>query len=689
MPPPKRPSRDDEADVAVLGGGTRLATRDTVEDGSRLGTVVNALRADLALANGLRAAGLDPAQAAEVRAAEPPTVEALEPDADTGGNAGVVTVTNILLFILLQTYGAWVLTGVTREKSSRVVEVLLAVIRPIHLLSGKIAGIGAAALLHAVVLIVVAFVATRIVGADIAANLRADDLIVAIAWFLLGYALYCTALAAAGSLCARVEDAQGVSFPILLPLLFAYLVSFTAVDGASTLLWVLAFIPPTAVLAMPTLYAIGAAPLWAVFISMALTVVAIVLVAKLAAKIYERSVLHTGRKLSWREAFRNRDELPAAARTPAVQSERAADASEHSSATELRPPTDLHQAPVTAVDDPGQPRPGREWPMARQQLAEQVAVGVGARRHQHAEAAPPDDRGPVPVHRPQRHGPPGGQHQQARATGGDESGQRRIVDVLGIIDDDEHGTTGSPPGPRRPAGPAPPRRRRPARVGRAGRPPARARRGRPRATTRRAAATPSSDRCGPVRRRGGARRPGPSPERRRASRDRSRRRAPRRRRSTGRRGGRRRRPIERAPRSAPDGPLTALSPSPSASNDGTASCATHPVDATTIRPATAGGTAPGRTPHPPASLGSSRWNTQRSVQAASSGPGIAAGRSPVNTHVSADGGTLGDDRAATAPIGRRRQVRRAPSATPARRRPRGRGRAHRAADPRSGGGRAR
>ncbi len=317
--------RDDEADVAVLGGGTRLATRDTVEDTSRLGTVVNALRADLALANGLRAAGLDPAQAAEVRAAEPPAVEALEPDADTGGNAGVVTVTNILLFILLQTYGAWVLTGVTREKSSRVVEVLLAVIRPIHLLSGKIAGIGAAALLHAIVLIVVAFVATRIVGADIAANLRADDLIVAIAWFLLGYALYCTALAAAGSLCARVEDAQGVSFPILLPLLFAYLVSFTAVDGASTLLWVLAFIPPTAVLAMPTLYAIGAAPLWAVFISMALTVVAIVLVAKLAAKIYERSVLHTGRKLSWREAFRSRDELPAAARTPAVQSERAAE----------------------------------------------------------------------------------------------------------------------------------------------------------------------------------------------------------------------------------------------------------------------------------------------------------------------------------------------------------------------------
>ena len=33
-------------------------------------------------------------------------------------------------------------------------------------------------------------------------------------------------------------------------------VSFSAADGANTLLWVLAFIPPTAVLAMPSLYAI-------------------------------------------------------------------------------------------------------------------------------------------------------------------------------------------------------------------------------------------------------------------------------------------------------------------------------------------------------------------------------------------------------------------------------------------------
>jgi ABC-2 type transport system permease protein len=70
-----------------------------------------------------------------------------------------------------------------------------------------------------------------------------------------------------------------------------------------------AVLPPTAVLAMPTLYAIGAAPLWAVALSMAITAVTAVVVVNLAAKIYERSVLRTARKIGWREAFRARADI--------------------------------------------------------------------------------------------------------------------------------------------------------------------------------------------------------------------------------------------------------------------------------------------------------------------------------------------------------------------------------------------
>jgi ABC-2 type transport system permease protein len=302
-----------DADIAVLAGGSGLTTDRPVDltDTSTLATAVNTLRANLALENGLRAVGLNEAEVATVRATQPPPVDSVRP-ADRGADtsrAGVALVTNILLFLMLQTYGSWVLTAVTREKASRVIEVLLAVIRPKQLLIGKTVGIGSVALVHAFVLIAVAFVTTRAVGADITGGLRAGDLIVGAVWFILGYSLYCGVFAAAGALCARVEDAQAYAFPVMIPLLFAYLASFSAASGANTLLWVLAFIPPTAVLAMPSLYAIGAAPLWAVALSMLITAVTVVLVVNFAAKIYERSVLRTARKIGWREAFRARSEI--------------------------------------------------------------------------------------------------------------------------------------------------------------------------------------------------------------------------------------------------------------------------------------------------------------------------------------------------------------------------------------------
>jgi ABC-2 type transport system permease protein len=310
---------DGDADVAVLSDGVALVTKEPVDlsGGSTLATAVNVLRADLALENGLRSVGLGPEEAAEVRATQPPPVESLQPadPSEDGSRTGVALITNILLFIMLQTYGSWVLTAVTREKESRVVEVLLAVIRPKQLLIGKTAGIGTVAFAHAAALIAVAFVTTRIVGADITGGLRAGDLVIGGVWFILGYALYCGVFAAAGALCARVEDAQAYAFPIMIPLLFGYLVSFSAAEGANTLLWVLAFIPPTAVLAMPSLYAIGAASIWAVALSMAITAVSVVVVANVAASIYERSVLKTARKVSWREAFRARAEIEPAAVT--------------------------------------------------------------------------------------------------------------------------------------------------------------------------------------------------------------------------------------------------------------------------------------------------------------------------------------------------------------------------------------
>jgi ABC-2 type transport system permease protein len=209
---------------------------------------------------------------------------------------------NIVLFLLLQTYGGWVVQGVTREKASRVVEVLLSTITARQLLFGKVTGIGFVALVHATVLVTSALVATRVVGLDVFDGFRLGDVALGGVWFLVGYALYCSAFAAAGALCSRAEDAQGAALPITLPMLAGYLVAFSAAGGVSPVLWILAFFPPTAVLCMPVLWATGDVPAWAMLLSMVLTLATAVGIALVAARIFERSVLRT-KRVSWRAAL--------------------------------------------------------------------------------------------------------------------------------------------------------------------------------------------------------------------------------------------------------------------------------------------------------------------------------------------------------------------------------------------------
>lgn len=302
---------DGNVDVAIVGrdGERSLVTDRPVDlDGSStLATVVNVLRSNLALSDGLAGAGLSPDEVAAVRDTPLPAVDSVrgeEQDDVDSSRIGLAIVMNVLLFLLLQTYGGWIVQGVTREKASRVVEVLLSAVTPRQLLFGKIIGIGIVALIHAAVLIITALVAARIVGLEVLDGFRVGDVAVGAVWFLLGYALYCCAFAAAGALCNRAEDAQGAAMPIMMPMLAGYIIGFSAAGGASTLLWVLAYFPPTAVLCMPVLNALGLVPWWGVALSMASTLLAAYLIAALAARIYERSILRTGKRVSWREALR-------------------------------------------------------------------------------------------------------------------------------------------------------------------------------------------------------------------------------------------------------------------------------------------------------------------------------------------------------------------------------------------------
>jgi ABC-2 type transport system permease protein len=217
---------------------------------------------------------------------------------------GLFTV--VLVWILISAYGSQIAMGVGEEKQNRIVEVILASVRPIQLLTGKVFGIGLLALAQAVAMVAVFLGLGAAVGSSLVHGAAAGIVIVGAVFLVLGYAFYCTAFAAAGSLVSRQSDVGTVVLPVQLPLIVAYALSYTVIyaNGASVFYHVLGFLPPTAPIAMPVLYAAGDVPAWQAAVSAALVAVGTAWMARIAAAIYGRSILRTGTRVRLREVLR-------------------------------------------------------------------------------------------------------------------------------------------------------------------------------------------------------------------------------------------------------------------------------------------------------------------------------------------------------------------------------------------------
>ena len=114
----------------------------------------------------LAAADLTPAQLSHLF--HPPVIAITSlQTAHKGSSQGTSLIGLIVVFVLLQQYSTWTLIGVAEEKSSRVVEVLLAAVRPMQLLGGKVLGIGLVALAQAGTILVFAVVLAKAVGSDL------------------------------------------------------------------------------------------------------------------------------------------------------------------------------------------------------------------------------------------------------------------------------------------------------------------------------------------------------------------------------------------------------------------------------------------------------------------------------------------------------------------------------------------
>ena len=251
-------------------------------------------------------AGLTPTQIAEVQSVQPPRQVDVGRVEDARAVVGFAV--GIGLFLALTFAGNAIATTVAMEKSTRISEVLLAVLRPSQALVGTVAAVGAVTLVQLLVLVTPVAVAVQVMDDIELPPVAGGDLAIAVVWFVLGFALYAFLFAASASLVDKITEVSSAVLPVTLVLTASYLVAITVVAADPEGVWgVLASIFPfTAPIAMPIRWAGGQVPVAQLLLAMALTAATAVLLVWLASAIYRRALVITGRRVRVSEVFGTR-----------------------------------------------------------------------------------------------------------------------------------------------------------------------------------------------------------------------------------------------------------------------------------------------------------------------------------------------------------------------------------------------
>ncbi len=235
---------------------------------------------------------------------------AVEEDEFDGGEFLFSFGAGMLLIVSVLTAAGYLLQGLSEEKENRIMEVLLSSLKPEQLMFGKLVGLGGAGLLQMAVwtAALVAFLLAlgRIV--DLPVELSApsvETLGVALAYFLLGYALLGTVQAALGVVTTNQKEANNIAVFVVLPAvspMWFLAVLIEHPDGV--LAQVLSYVPFTAPLTGLIRFGTGGASLGEVALSLGVLAAFTALAVLLTARLFRAYLLVYGQRPGVRHILR-------------------------------------------------------------------------------------------------------------------------------------------------------------------------------------------------------------------------------------------------------------------------------------------------------------------------------------------------------------------------------------------------
>ncbi|MEU4396150.1 ABC transporter permease [Kribbella sp. NPDC023855] len=290
--------RNGDADAALLPGKDGFEVLGKQRVGTSLKNNLREAAGNLGMEQNAARASLTPEQ---LRAGTQVQERLLDPGPLPEVVADFVNIGLALVFyITALSFGMMIAQSVVQEKESRVVEILAAAIPIRALLWGKVVGNTVLALSQIVVIAAASLIGLLATGQADILSVIAPVAGWFVVFFVLGFVALAGLWAVAGSLATRQEDLGSTTLPGQMVLMVPFF--FSAFAGAEAKEWA-SFVPIASSMAMPGRMLTENVPLWQPLLAIAILLVTTVLVVRLGARLYERTLLQTGRRLGYREAI--------------------------------------------------------------------------------------------------------------------------------------------------------------------------------------------------------------------------------------------------------------------------------------------------------------------------------------------------------------------------------------------------
>ncbi|HEX6966385.1 MAG TPA: ABC transporter permease [Gemmatimonadaceae bacterium] len=215
----------------------------------------------------------------------------------------------LLLFLGVAAQSQALLRSVMEERGTRTMELLLSSITPFELLLGKLFGYCAVAMTQLAVWAASGIVLAELFGLTSALHFFAGagwaTWVLFVSCYLVGYLLFASIYAAVGATAAHERDANLYQQLLAITLMIPFVASAAlASNPQATLVAELTWIPFLAPTLLLLRWAFDAVSLVEIVGSLLVALLTSLAALLLAARIFRGAALLSGRRLTWREAWR-------------------------------------------------------------------------------------------------------------------------------------------------------------------------------------------------------------------------------------------------------------------------------------------------------------------------------------------------------------------------------------------------